>query len=209
MSGAAEARRGDGESSHRGGADRSGRGPTDHRIERDQPQRRPGGEASEEWPKRSLHDAGEDSDLEAAEDQKVNEPSRDERVLQVGRDALADAEHDSQKHGCVRRRHCLVQRGRVVRAQPGWKAGQTGSGADHVKAGGLDLQVDLPLREVCAAVKRRQVARKDQLSHRLDLVTEGGLGGAAPADHEVADAADLGRTDQDACRLDQDLTATG
>ena len=74
--------------------------------------------APENGPQGALDDAGENGDLQAAEHEQVDETSRDQRLFQPGRNAFANAEHDSEEHRGVRRGNRRVQRGGVPRAQP-------------------------------------------------------------------------------------------
>ena len=158
---------------------------------------------------RCLHDACEDGDLQSAEDEQMHEPGRDKGVLEAGRDTLADSQHDAEQHRGVGRWERCVERGRVASTDPRRESREAGSVAGHVKAGGLELDVDVSLSQVGTAIEIGQVAGQHELAGGLDLVAEGGLGRAAPADHQVSDAGDRCRADHDGGRLDQDLTATG
>ena len=207
VGGPAEPGRSDGKPTHRRGANGCGSRAADHRIGRDEAQRRPRGEAAEDRLERSLRDAGEDGNLQTAEDEQMHEAGRDQRVLQAGRDALPDPEHHAQQHGRVRRWHRVVERRGVVLSQPRGECRHAGPICENVEAGRLKFQVDLALREVSAAVESRQVSRQNKLAGRLDLLAETGDSWPAPANHQVADAGDLVASDYDLCGLDQDLAA--
>src|SRR6266851_7949218 len=107
----------------------------------------------------------------------------------------------------MRRWQRVVQRRGVARAQPRWKGGRAGSIADHIEARRLQLEVDLALGEVRAAVKGRHVAWQHELARRLHVRTESCGGWSAPTHHQVSYPADLRGSDHDLVRLDQDLAA--
>ena len=119
MARAAEVRRGDGQPSHRGGADRGGSGAAGECVETDETQSGPHGKALEDRPKSALNDPGEDGDLQSAQDQQVDEAGGDERLLELRRDPLPDTEDHAEEHGCVRRGQRGVEGRDVSGAQPG------------------------------------------------------------------------------------------
>ena len=137
----------------------------------------------------------------------MHEPGGDEGVLQCGRDALADSEHDAQEHSGVWRGHRIIERCRVALAQPRGKGRQAGSVGQNVEAGGLELEVNLALGKVGAAVKRRQVSRQHEFAGRLDLLAEARDRRSAPANHQVADAAHVRSADHDLVGLDEHFAA--
>jgi hypothetical protein len=59
--------------------------------------------ALEDWAQGALNDSREDCDFEAAQHQEVDKAGGDERLLELCRDSLSDAEDHAEQHGGVRR----------------------------------------------------------------------------------------------------------
>ena len=202
---ASEVRRCDREASHGRRPHRRRRRAPDHRVQRDQPDRGPDRVAPQQRIQRALHDAGEDRDLETAEDEEVDKPGRDQRVLQLRGNAAADAEHDPEKHRGVRCGQRIVKRRDVPPAQPPGQAQDAALAARDLEARRLHFEVHVMLRQVGPPVERRQVARQRELSGRHDSIPIRGISGPAPANHQVAYAGDLRCGGLHLGRFDQDL----
>src|SRR5712664_2847069 len=136
---AAEAGGGDGHAAHHGGADRRGGGAAGERVETDEAKGGHGRVSAEDGLKRTLNDASEYGDLELAQDQQVNKPGRDERLLESRRDSLPDAEHHAQEDSGMRRGQRCEDGGDIARTQPRRERCDYGGGVGHVDARGIEL----------------------------------------------------------------------
>jgi len=84
----AEARCGDCEPTHHRGTDCGRGGSAGKGVQADESERGPGCVTADKRLERALHDARENCDFQAAEDEEVYEASGDQRVLEAGRDPL-------------------------------------------------------------------------------------------------------------------------
>ena len=135
----------------------------------------------------------------------MDEPGCDERVLQAGRYALSDAEHDAQQEGRMWRRQRIVERRSEPRTQPRRDRGDARGGFGDLEARRLQLEEHMMLRQVGAPIEGRQVARQCQLAGGKHRVAEARLAGAAPTDQQVADVGDGRRRVDDGARFYQHL----
>src|SRR4029077_611375 len=120
-------------------------------VEGDEAESGPGRVASEQRMEGALDDAREHGDLEAAEDEEMYESGRDQGGLEVGRGALADAENHAEQNGRVGSGHGVIDSGGDPRGEQ-WGDGRESSlRACHLEAGGLELEIDIALGQVCAA----------------------------------------------------------
>src|SRR5438270_7009980 len=112
----------------------------------------------EQRTKRGLRDPSENRNLQATEHQKVDQTGRDQRLLEVWRDSLSDAQHEAEKHGCVGRGQHSVDGAGVPGADGGGQPQQAVMLASHVDARRLQLEVSLALSEVRAPIEGRKVS---------------------------------------------------
>src|SRR5260370_2584408 len=93
---------GDGHAAHHGGPDRRGGGAACERVETDEAEGGNSRVSAEDGPKRTLNDASEHGDLESAQDQQVNKPGRDERLLERRRNSLPDTKDHTKEDSGMR-----------------------------------------------------------------------------------------------------------
>ena len=164
--------------------------------------------AAEQRAKRGLRDPSEDRNFEPAQHEQVDEAGGDQRLLQIRRDALADAQHDAEQHRCMGRRQHAVDGACVPGADGGGESQQAVVPAGYVDARGLQLEVGLALSEVGAPIEGGQVSRQHQLARGLHLIPVCNGQGTSPADHQVADVGHGPAVDRDHGRDHEDLGAT-
>ncbi len=102
----------------------------------------------------------------------MDEAGRNQRLLQVRRNALPDAQHDAEQHRCVRRGQHAVDGAGVPGSDRGGEPQQSVALSRHVDARSLQLEVGLALGEVRAPIEGGQVSWERQLARGLHLITE-------------------------------------
>src|SRR5712692_2825374 len=135
----------------------------------------------------------------------MDESRGDQGLLQLRWDSVADTKHYTEEHGCVGRGKRSVEGGGVASAQPGRELLKSRCRVGHIDAGCVQLEICTSLREVCAAIERRQVSRQHELPGCFELVAEAGLHRPAPTHHEVADINYLPIANQKHVGLDKNL----
>ncbi len=130
---------GDRHHAHHGGPDRRGCSAAGERIDSDEAQCGPGRITPQDGAQGALNDARENRDLEAAEDEQMDESGGDERLLKLRWYPVADTKHDSQQHSGVGRGQRRVEGGCVASAEPCRQRRKSGRRVGHIDAGRIQL----------------------------------------------------------------------